>query len=84
MTEHARENEVNVGDYIYSRGTHRRGGVRTAGVWRNGLHSGEVVMMQYTTCPDCGANLDHGEVCDCVKKGKEAIHNESADIDRPA
>lgn len=40
-------------------------------------------MMQYTTCPDCGANLDHGEVCDCVKKGKEN-DNESADIDRPA
>ncbi len=23
--------------------------------------------MKYTSCPDCGANLDHGETCDCKK-----------------
>ena len=22
-------------------------------------------MAKYTTCNDCGANLDHGESCDC-------------------
>ena len=22
-------------------------------------------MAKYTTCDDCGANLDHGESCDC-------------------
>lgn len=24
--------------------------------------------MKYKTCPMCGANLDHGERCDCNKK----------------
>lgn len=24
--------------------------------------------MQYKTCPDCGANLDPGEICDCKKE----------------
>lgn len=24
--------------------------------------------MMYWTCPDCGANLDHGERCDCCSK----------------
>ncbi len=28
--------------------------------------------MQYKTCPTCGAHLDHGEVCDCRKKGEDA------------
>lgn len=22
----------------------------------------------YKTCPDCGAHLDSGEICDCHKK----------------
>lgn len=24
-------------------------------------------MLYYNTCPNCGAHLDHGETCDCVK-----------------
>lgn len=24
--------------------------------------------MMYNPCPNCGANLDPGEVCDCEKK----------------
>lgn len=31
--------------------------------------------MQYYTCPDCGANLDCNEVCDC-KKEKQSPENE--------
>lgn len=27
--------------------------------------------MQYVTCPKCGANLDHGERCDCEEHKKE-------------
>ena len=26
--------------------------------------------MKYTVCPDCGANLDPGEKCDCLPKHK--------------
>lgn len=26
--------------------------------------------MKYWTCPKCGANLDHGEKCDC-EDGKD-------------
>lgn len=26
----------------------------------------------YWTCPDCGANLDHGEKCDCHDKENAA------------
>lgn len=25
-------------------------------------------MSYYTTCPDCGAHLDPGEVCECKKE----------------
>lgn len=25
-------------------------------------------MAYYKTCPECGANLDPGEICDCDKK----------------
>lgn len=25
-------------------------------------------MSYYNTCPDCGAHLDPGEACDCVKE----------------
>lgn len=32
-------------------------------------------MSQYITCPDCGANLDPGEKCDC----KEETQNECVD-----
>ena len=32
-------------------------------------------MAQYITCPDCGANLDPEEKCDC----KEEALNECAD-----
>lgn len=24
--------------------------------------------MKFSVCPDCGAHLDHGEVCDCRAK----------------
>ncbi len=27
--------------------------------------------MCYRVCPDCGANLDPGEVCDCRKPPEE-------------
>lgn len=26
------------------------------------------IMAQYVTCPNCGANLDPGERCDCQKE----------------
>lgn len=26
--------------------------------------------MKYRTCPDCGANLDFGETCECAKKNE--------------
>ena len=36
-------------------------------------------MAYYWTCPDCGANLDHGEKCDCKnetsKNKKEELVN---------
>ena len=25
----------------------------------------------YTTCPDCGASLDPGEICDCQQEPEE-------------
>ena len=28
--------------------------------------------MQYKVCPNCGAHLDFGEICDCLETGKEA------------
>lgn len=28
-------------------------------------------MSYYTTCPDCGANLDPGERCDCQNEQEE-------------
>ena len=27
--------------------------------------------MKYWTCPKCGANLDHGEKCDCEDNERE-------------
>lgn len=35
--------------------------------------------MKYTTCPMCGANLDHGEICDCTK---ENTAHEAANTER--
>ncbi len=32
---------------------------------RNVPLEGEQIMGQYKTCPDCGANLDYDECCDC-------------------
>lgn len=26
----------------------------------------------YRTCPDCGAHLDPGEICDCFQKAEAA------------
>lgn len=39
--------------------------------------------MKYTTCPMCGANLDHGEICDCVKENaaREAAKSERKNIE---
>ena len=39
-------------------------------------------MPYYETCPDCGANLDPCEKCDCYKKGPvcEATQNETEDF----
>lgn len=39
--------------------------------------------MKYTTCPICGANLDHGEICDCVKENdaREAAKTERQNIE---
>ena len=36
--------------------------------------------MIYKTCPDCGANLDPGETCDCAKEKKLPATNETASI----
>ena len=33
-------------------------------------------MAYFTPCPECGANLDPGEKCDCTK---EESYNESED-----
>lgn len=35
--------------------------------------------MLYNPCPNCGANLDPGEVCDCEKKKG---NSEKADIEK--
>lgn len=39
--------------------------------------------MKYTTCPLCGANLDHGEICDCTKESTayEAAKSERRNIE---
>lgn len=31
--------------------------------------------MYYQTCPDCGAYLDPGEVCDCKEKDRPSATN---------
>ena len=36
-------------------------------------------MAKYTTCGDCGANLDHGESCDC--KEDEERQEETAETE---
>lgn len=33
----------------------------------------------YRTCPDCGANLDPGEVCDCRKEKAVTGGNDTGD-----
>lgn len=38
-------------------------------------------MSIYRTCPQCGANLDPGEQCDC--KEKSAVRRESKQADNP-
>lgn len=37
--------------------------------------------MKYETCPKCGSNLDHGEVCECEREVKEN-EKESGDSKR--
>lgn len=29
--------------------------------------------MYYRTCPECGAHLDPGEKCDCLKEAKKKV-----------
>lgn len=36
-------------------------------------HKSEVYPMYYHKCPDCGANLDPGERCDCKDERKQKI-----------
>ena len=36
--------------------------------------------MIYKTCPDCGANLDPDETCDCAKEKKLPATNETASL----
>ncbi len=38
-----------------------------------------VEVMQYWTCPECGANLDPGEKCDCEKNKKCPVRVEPRD-----
>ena len=33
-------------------------------------------MAYYVTCPNCGANLDHGERCDCLEELKKSVRSE--------
>ena len=33
-------------------------------------------MSYYRTCPDCGANLDPGERCDCQVPVKQVLNKE--------
>lgn len=40
-------------------------------------------MSIYRTCPQCGANLDPGERCDCGRKEKSAVRRESKQADHP-
>lgn len=34
--------------------------------------------MKYKVCPNCGAHLDHGEHCDCMKRKADKKASESA------
>lgn len=36
-------------------------------------------MSYYRTCPDCGANLDPGERCDCHDDNEDKEDKEDAD-----
>ena len=37
--------------------------------------------MKYAVCKNCGAHLDHGEPCDCIKKApKQASLNGAKEI----
>lgn len=38
--------------------------------------------MQYKTCPECGANLDFGEICDCTKKENAPAATEAPSSDK--
>lgn len=37
--------------------------------------------MKYATCPDCGAHLDFGEVCDCRNEACKDNYKTDAEID---
>lgn len=34
--------------------------------------------MKYKVCPNCGAHLDHGEHCDCLKRKADKTSSASA------
>ena len=34
--------------------------------------------MKYEVCPNCGAHLDHGEHCDCMKRKADKTTGASA------
>lgn len=36
-------------------------------------------MAYFAVCPDCGANLDPGEHCDCEKENKAKIERRKTD-----
>ena len=38
---------------------------------------------KYTVCPDCGANLDYGEKCDCKKEGLPRGNGNSPNVSGP-
>jgi hypothetical protein len=43
-------------------------------------------MSKFVTCPNCGCNLDHGEVCDCKQRREmapDAGHAASKYADQP-
>ena len=37
-------------------------------------------MAYYVTCPDCGANLDPGEKCDCKKDNNSSSEKDKNNI----
>jgi hypothetical protein len=40
--------------------------------------------MMYKTCPECGANYDYGEICDCKRESRAALASEAQKQERIA